>query len=73
MINKIIDENDGVKIDFEDDGTCYLTHSDQKIIDKVIEIIKEIVTDLEVGQVFEGKISRIEDYGLFVELPKKKT
>jgi len=72
VINKIIEQNDGVKIDFEEDGTCYLTHSDQKVIDKVIEIIKEIVTDLEVGQIFDAKIARVEDYGIFVELPKKK-
>ena len=62
-----------VKIDFEDDGTCYITHQDQKIIDKVVAVIKEIVSDLEIGQTFDAKISRIEDYGLFVELPKKKT
>lgn len=73
MINKIIDENDKVKIDFDDDGTCFVTHQDQAVIDKVVAIIKEIVTDLEVGQTFEGKVTRVEDYGLFVELPKKKT
>ena len=72
MINKIIDTHDHVKIDFEEDGTCYITHQDQKVIDEVVAIIKEIVTDLEVGQVFDAKITRVEDYGLFVELPKKK-
>ena len=35
-------------------------------------MITEIITDLEVGQTFEGKITRVEDYGLFVQLPKKK-
>lgn len=72
MINKIIDTHDHVKIDFEEDGTCYITHQDQKIIDEVVAIIKEIVTDLEVGQTFDAKITRVEDYGIFVELPKKK-
>jgi len=72
VINKIIDEHDKVKIDFEDDGTCYITHQNQEIIDQVVEIIKEIVTDLEIGQTFDARISRVEDYGLFVELPKKK-
>lgn len=72
VINGIIDANDGVKIDFEDDGTCYIGHRDQTVIDKVVEIIMDIVADLEVGQEFDAKIKRIEDYGLFVELPKKK-
>ena len=72
VINRIIDENDGVKIDFEDDGTCYIGHRDQAVIDRVVAIIEEIASDIEVGQEFDAKIKRIEDYGLFVELPKKK-
>lgn len=72
MINKIIDEHDKVKIDFEDDGTCFITHQNQEIIDQVVAIITEIVSDLEIGQTFDAKITRVEDYGLFVELPKKK-
>jgi len=72
MINKIIDQCDNVKIDFEDDGTCYITHQNQKIIDKVVWLIKDIVTDLEVWQEFESKVTRVEDYGLFVQLPKNK-
>lgn len=72
VINDIIDNNDHVKIDFEDDGTCYITHPNLEIIKKVEEIILEIASDLEVGQEFDAKIKRIEDYGLFVALPKGK-
>jgi len=72
VINGIIDAHPGVKIDFEDDGTCYVGHKDQTVIDTVVDIIIEIASDLEVGQEFNAKIKRIEDYGLFVELPKKK-
>jgi polyribonucleotide nucleotidyltransferase len=72
VINGIIEKNPGVKIDFEDDGTCYIGHRDHKVIDTVEAIILEIAADLEVGQEFDAKIKRIEDYGLFVELPKKK-
>lgn len=72
VINGIIEKNPGVKIDFEDDGTCYIGHRDQSVIDTVVDIILEIASDLEVGQEFEAKIKRIEDYWLFVELPKKK-
>ncbi len=72
VINKIIEENNGVKIDFEDDGTCYITHPNLETIKKVEEIILDIASDLEVGQEFDAKIKRIEDYGLFVALPKGK-
>jgi len=72
VINGIIEKNPGVKIDFEDDGTCYIGHRDQSVIDTVVDVILEIAADLEVGQEFDAKIKRIEDYGLFVELPKKK-
>ena len=72
MIDKIIEQCDNIKIDFEDDGTCFLTHSNQAIIEKAKNLILEIATDLEVGQSFEAKVVRIADFGLFVQLPKGK-
>lgn len=73
VINKII-ENCGwsIKIDFEDDGTVFLTHQDMETINKAIWYIKDIVTDLEVGQEFDADITRVEDYWVFVQLPKGK-
>ena len=62
VINDIIDTHDHVKIDFEDDGTCYITHPRAEIIAEVEAIILEIASDLEVGQEFDAKIKRIEDY-----------
>lgn len=72
MIDKIIEQCDNIKIDFEDDGTCFLTHEKQEMIEKAKSLILEIATDLEVGQVFDAKIVRVEAYGLFVQLPKGK-
>ena len=72
VIDKIIEQCDNIKIDFEDDGTCFLTHSNQAIIEKAKNLILEIATDLEVGQSFEAKVVRIADFGLFVQLPKGK-
>ena len=72
MIDKIIEQCDNIKIDFEDDGTCFLTHSNQAIIEKAKNLILEIATDLEVGQSFEAKVVRIADFGIFVQLPKGK-
>ena len=72
VINKIIEVSGGVKIDLEEDGMCFITHQDQASIDKAVEMITEIITDLEVGQTFDAKITRVEEYGIFVALPKKK-
>lgn len=72
VINKMIESCGGIKIDFDDDGTCYLTHQDKAMINKAIAMITEIITDLEVGMVFDTKISRVEEYGVFVDLPKGK-
>lgn len=73
IINKIIEENEGVKIDFEDDGTCFLTHPDKAVIDRVKAIILEIVTDLEVWQKFDGEIGKVDASYMFVRLPKGKS
>jgi polyribonucleotide nucleotidyltransferase len=72
VINKIIDLCDWVKIDFDEDWTCFITHQDQAMIDKAVGMIKEIVTDLEIWQTFDAKITRVEDYGIFVQLAKNK-
>jgi polyribonucleotide nucleotidyltransferase len=42
------------------------------MIEKAEKLIRDIALDLEVGQVYEANITRIEDYGLFVDLPKGK-
>ena len=72
VINDIIAQCDNIKIDFEDDGTCFLTHPEQAMIDKAKALILEIATDLEVWQQFEAEITRVEEYWVFVKLPKGK-
>lgn len=62
-----------MKIDFEDDGTCFITHTDQAGIDKAVALIEDIAVDLEIGVPYEGVVTRVEDYGLFMALPKKKS
>lgn len=73
MIDKIIELSGGVKIDFEDDGTCYVAHMDQDKIDKAIELIKDIAEDLPLNTVIEGKIAKVEAFWFFVDLPKKQS
>ncbi len=67
MINKIIAET-GVKIDIEDDGRVFIATSDQAAADKAKSIILGIAKDIEVGDVFRGKVVRIMNFGAFVEL-----
>lgn len=71
VINKIIEET-GVKIDITDDGSVAVCGTDKEMIDKAICIIKSIVTDIEAGQVFTGKVVRIMNFGAFVELSPNK-
>ncbi|MBE7024847.1 MAG: polyribonucleotide nucleotidyltransferase [Ruminococcaceae bacterium] len=71
VIQKIIAET-GVKIDIEDDGRVYIATVDQEAGEKAMRIIKGIVSDVEPGQEFTGKVVRIMDFGAFVEfLPGK--
>ncbi|MBC1365312.1 polyribonucleotide nucleotidyltransferase [Listeria innocua] len=69
QINAIIEET-GVKIDIEQDGTVYIASQDQAMNRKAIAIIEDIVREVEVGEVYTGKVRRIEKFGAFVELFK---
>ena len=62
----------GVKIDITDDGSVNVCGTDEAMIDKAITIITGIVTDIEAGMVFEGKVVRIMNFGAFVELAPNK-
>lgn len=68
MINQIIAECDNVKIDIEDDGSVVIYHKDQAALDKARNRISEIVREAHVGEEYEGKVVRIENYGAFVNL-----
>ena len=70
-INAIIDET-GVKIDITDDGAVSVCGTDKDMMDKAIKYIKTIVTDYEEGQVFEGKVISIKEFGAFIEFAPGK-
>ena len=67
IINEII-EKTGVQIDIEDDGLVVVTSVNKEALDKASEWIKNIVREVVVGEVFQGKVSRILDFGAFVEI-----
>ena len=68
MINKIIADT-GVKIDIEDDGRVAIATPDEEAASKARRIIEGIAKDVEVGEVYEGKVVRIlSTMGAFIEL-----
>ncbi len=68
MINQIIAESDNVKIDIEDDGRVIIYHQDKAAIQKAASLIEAIVRVAQVGEIYEGKVVRIEKFGAFVSL-----
>ena len=70
-INGIIDET-GVKIDIDESGRIDILSEDQAMIDKAISIIKSIVEPLNVGDIYEGEVVRIMNFGAFVQLSPNK-
>lgn len=72
VINKIIDET-GVKIDIDNDGRVSILSNDQEMCMKAKSIIEGIVAEPEVGKTYSGKITKIMQFGAFVEiLPGKE-
>jgi polyribonucleotide nucleotidyltransferase len=67
QINKIIEET-GVKIDIEQDGTVFIASTNQEMNQKAKKIIEDIVREVQVGEMYLGKVKRIEKFGAFVEI-----
>ena len=70
-INSIIEQT-GVKIDITDDGSVSICGTDQAMMDEARKIIYIIVTDFEAGQVLEGKVVSIKEFGAFIEFAPGK-
>ena len=70
-INEIIART-GVKIDITDDGAVSVCGTDKNMIAKAIEIIKIITTEFEEGQIFNGVVTSIKEFGAFVEFAPGK-
>ncbi len=70
-INEII-ERTGVKIDITDEGNVSICGNDAKMMDEALNMIKIITTDFEQGQIFEGKVVSIKDFGAFLEFAPGK-
>ncbi len=67
-ISAIIEKCGGVKIDIEQDGRVILMHTDMYFINQALKMIEDIIRSVEVGEIYNGKVVRIEKFGCFVEL-----
>ena len=67
-VETVTDMN-AVKVDIEEDGKVIIYHTNQEIIDKTAEMIKNVVKEVEIGKIYTGKVVKvIDELGCFVEL-----
>ena len=67
VITKIIDET-GVKIDIEQDGEVFIAGIDMDMIRLAQQKISDIVAEVELNEIYKGKVTRVVNFGAFVEL-----
>lgn len=67
MINKIIDEC-GVEIDIEQDGTVFISSANPEGMAKAIKWVENLTKEVAAGEVYDGKVTRLMDFGAFVEI-----
>ncbi len=66
---KTVTDANAVKVDLEDDGTVIIYHSDKDIIERTAQMIKNVVKEVEIGKIYNGKVVKvIDELGCFVEL-----
>ena len=66
-VNAVTDVN-AVKVDLEDDGRVIIYHSDQTIIDRTAEMIRDLTREVEEGKIYTAKVVKIEEFGCFVQV-----
>ncbi len=66
-VKKIYEETE-VKVWVGDEGKIYLTGFSDEAINKAISMIDAVIKDVEVGEIYEGKVTRVEPYGVFIEI-----
>ena len=72
VVKKIIDET-GVEIDIHEDGNVFISSVDAEGMKKAKQMIEDIVREVEVGEVYTGRVTRLMKFGAFVEiLPGKE-
>lgn len=67
IINKIIADT-GVKIDIEQDGRVLVTSDNAEMMQKAIQTIKDLTHEVTAGEIYDGTVARLEDFGAFVQI-----
>ncbi len=70
VIKEII-EKTGTSIDINDDGSVVIMSSNPEASEKAKKMIEDIVGELEVGKIYEGKVVKVLEFGAFIDLPGK--
>ncbi|HOA47431.1 MAG TPA: polyribonucleotide nucleotidyltransferase [Candidatus Pacearchaeota archaeon] len=71
IINEIISETD-TSIEIKEDGLVFVTAKDKEKAQKAIDRIYNITREIKVGEVFQGKVKKVMDFGIFIELLPKR-
>lgn len=71
-INSIIEET-GAKVDIEDDGSVFISSSEPEKAEKALKLVKNCTREIAPGEIFEGKVAKIMDFGAFVDIAPKKS
>ena len=72
MIRKLINET-GAKFDIEEDGQVHISADNEDSLNKAISAVNNLIRDVEVGEIYDGKITRVTNFGAFCEvLPGKE-
>ncbi len=72
IIKRIIEESGVDKIDTEDDGRIFVASNSAEKVKRAVDIINAIVSDPEIGKIYTGKVTRIMNFGAFVEIAPEK-
>ena len=70
MITQIIEQSNDVKIDIEQDGRVTIMHTNYEDIEIAVKLIENLIREAKKGEVYSGKVVRVEKFGCFVELWK---
>ncbi|MDO8600570.1 MAG: polyribonucleotide nucleotidyltransferase [bacterium] len=71
IINGIIAET-GVQIDIEDDGTVFITSDNKEGMDKALALVKNVTKEIKAGELLEGKVTRVFEFGVMVEVAPRQ-